>query len=63
MLHSVYNNEEISNMGKNWQNRDRKQRKKKNGMRISGRSLFTLIDIQEKKAKKIRRRPKNPEQP
>ena len=34
--------------------RDRKRDKKKNGMRVSGKSVFLLQEIIEKKAKKAR---------
>lgn len=35
-------------------NRDRKLDKKKNGMRISGRSLFVLEEVKKKRAEKIK---------
>ncbi|QYK50200.1 MAG: hypothetical protein KF701_07335 [Anaerolineales bacterium] len=33
-----------------WTRRDEKQRKKKHGMRVTGRSIFTLQAVQKKKA-------------
>jgi len=39
-------------VGKNWKARDKKRIKKKTGMRISGRSLLTIIDARVKRAKK-----------
>lgn len=33
-----------------WKRRDEKLRKKREGMRVSGRSLFTILEIQKKKA-------------
>jgi hypothetical protein len=39
-------------MGKNWKARDKKLKKKKFGMKISGRSLFTILNVQQKRAKK-----------
>ena len=41
-------------MGKNWKARDRKQHKKKTGMKISGRSILIIPDILKKKAEKIK---------
>jgi hypothetical protein len=37
-----------------WDRRDKK-RKKKNGMRISGRSIFTLQDIIRKRAENVKK--------
>jgi hypothetical protein len=39
--------------------RDNKRNKKKNGMRISGRSVFVIQDIQIKKARKIKQNREN----
>jgi hypothetical protein len=33
-----------------WKRRDEKLRKRKHGMRVSGRSIFTLQAVQKKKA-------------
>ena len=38
-----------------WKRRERKQHKKKTGMRISGRSILDIVEIQRKRAEKIRR--------
>lgn len=38
-----------------WDKRDKKRNKKKHGMRISGRSIFTLKDIIKKRARKVKR--------
>lgn len=35
--------------------RDSKINKRKNGMRISGRSIFTLEEVKKKKAEKIKK--------
>ena len=37
-----------------WQQRERKLRKKRQGMRVSGRSLFTLQELQRRRAEKLR---------
>jgi len=37
-----------------WERRDRKRHKQKNGMKISGRSLLTIIDIQRKRAEEVK---------
>jgi len=34
--------------------RDRKYKKKRSGMRVDGRSIFTIVDIIIKKAKEIK---------
>jgi len=39
---------------KNYKSRDKKLNKKKNGMRISGKSLFLLNYLTQKKAEKIK---------
>jgi hypothetical protein len=54
VLHTLRNTQELGNMGKNWKNRERKQRKSKTGMKISGRSVLTIQEIQRKRAEKIR---------
>jgi hypothetical protein len=41
-------------MAEKWKQRDRKLRKKKEGMRVSGRSIFTLQEIQRRKAEELR---------
>ena len=41
-------------MGKNWKARARKQRKDKTGMKISGRSILIIPEIQKKRADKIK---------
>lgn len=38
-----------------WIRRDEKQRKKKHGMQVSGRSVFTLQEVQKKKADAARK--------
>lgn len=38
-----------------WTRREEKQRKKKHGMRVSGRSVFTLQEVQKKKADAARK--------
>ena len=38
-----------------WSRRDSKLRKKKHGMRVSGRSVFTLQEVQVKKAAAARK--------
>ena len=38
-----------------WKRRDAKLRKKKTGMRVSGRSVFVLQEIQKKKAEAAKR--------
>lgn len=38
-----------------WTRRDEKQRKKKHGMRVTGRSVFTLQAVQKKKADEARK--------
>ena len=43
-----------STMTSKWKRRERKQHKKKTGMRISGRSILDIVAIQRKRAKKIR---------
>ena len=43
-------------MTSGWKSRDRKQRKKKSGMRISGRSVFTLQEEIRKREEKLRER-------
>jgi hypothetical protein len=35
---------------KKWKRRDEKLRKRKHGMRVSGRSVFTIQAVQKKKA-------------
>ena len=35
--------------------RERKQSKRKNGMRISGRSIFTIVEVQVKKGQEAKR--------
>ena len=35
-----------------WQRRARKYNKKKNGMKISGRSVFTIVEEQVKRARR-----------
>jgi hypothetical protein len=37
-----------------WERRDRKRHKQKNGMKISGRSVLTIVDIQRKRAEEVR---------
>jgi phosphotransferase system HPr-like phosphotransfer protein len=37
-----------------WKQRDRKLHKKKEGMRVSGRSIFTLQELQRRKAEELR---------
>jgi len=47
-----------------WSRRDSKLRKKKHGMRVSGRSLFTLQEVQVKKAEAARKtKPKSKTKP
>ncbi|MBX3046201.1 MAG: hypothetical protein KJZ53_08855 [Anaerolineales bacterium] len=41
-----------------WTRRDEKQRKKKHGMRVTGRSIFTLQAVQKKKADQAKSKPK-----
>jgi len=36
--------------------RDKKRHKKKHGMRVRGRSIFTVVEAQVKRAKKIRKK-------
>lgn len=47
-------------MPKNWQSRERKQNKAKRGMRVTGKSAFTIRDAQAKRdakaVKKVRDR-------
>ena len=38
-----------------WQRREKKLQKKKQGMRVSGRSVFTLQEILRRKAEQARR--------
>ena len=38
-----------------WKRRESKLRKRRLGMRVSGRSVFTLQEIQKKKAEKARK--------
>ena len=35
--------------------RERKQSKRKHGMRISGRSIFTIVEVQVKKGQEVKR--------
>ncbi len=37
-----------------WRQRERNLRKKKEGMRVSGRSIFTLLEQQRRKAEELR---------
>ena len=37
-----------------WKQRERKLRKQKEGMRVTGRSIFTLQEIQRRKAEELR---------
>lgn len=37
-----------------WKQRERKLRKRKEGMRVTGRSVFTLQEIQRRKAEELR---------
>ena len=41
-------------MGKNWKARERKEHKKKTGMKISGRSILIIPNILKKRADKIK---------
>ncbi len=41
-------------MTNKWKRRERKQQKKKTGMRISGRSILDIVALQRKRAEKIR---------
>ena len=38
-----------------WKSREEKLRKKREGMRVSGRSVFTLQEITRRKAEEVRR--------
>jgi hypothetical protein len=38
-----------------WERRESKLRKKKSGMRVSGRSIFTIQAVQKKKAEAARK--------
>jgi hypothetical protein len=40
---------------KKWERREEKLRKKKSGMRVSGRSIFTIQAVQKKKAEAARK--------
>lgn len=40
-------------MSDKWKRRDKKQQKRKNGMRVSGRSLLTVISTVRKKKSEI----------
>jgi len=42
-------------MKERWERREKKLLKKKTGMRVSGRSLFTIQEIQKKKADQARK--------
>lgn len=39
--------------------RDRKRTRRKHGMRISGRSIFTIVEQQVKRSKKIKQEDRN----
>ena len=41
-------------MAEKWKQRERKLRKKKEGMRVTGRSIFTLQELQRRKAEELR---------
>lgn len=41
-------------MPKNWEARDKKLDKRKNGMRVDNRSIFVLQESQRKRDKKLR---------
>jgi hypothetical protein len=41
-------------MTNKWERRERKQHKKKTGMKISGRSILVIPEIQRKRAEKIK---------
>ena len=43
-------------MGKNYKARDRKKRKERTGMQISGRSLLTIIDARVNRARKEKKK-------
>ena len=43
-------------MPKNWKQREAKQRKAKHGMRVSGRSAFTIREAQEKRDREFIRK-------
>jgi hypothetical protein len=38
-----------------WKRRDKKLLKKKTGMRVTGRSIFTIQEIQKKKAEAVKK--------
>lgn len=38
-----------------WKRRETKLQKRKTGMKVTGRSIFTLQEIQKKKAEAVRR--------
>ncbi len=37
-----------------WERRERKQHKAKTGMRVTGHSIFVIVEVQVKKGKKAR---------
>ena len=43
-------------MTNKWKRRERKQHKKKTGMRISGRSILDIVDITRKRAEKLKKK-------
>lgn len=42
-------------MGRKWQGRDRKYNKRRHGMRITGRSVFLSVEMQVKRAGKVKK--------
>lgn len=46
-------------MARNWKARDRKQHRKKTGMRISGRSVLIIPEIHRKRAEKLKEKKQN----
>lgn len=45
------------NMTEKWERREAKLEKKKHGMRVSGRSIFTLQEMQRKRAEATKAEP------
>jgi len=45
----------MKNDKKKWKRREKKLEKRKRGMQVSGRSVFTIQEIQKKKAEKAKK--------
>jgi hypothetical protein len=44
----------MARLNTKWDRRDKKRHKKKHGMRISGRSILTIVNAQRKRAKEVK---------